>query len=130
MRSRFCFGIFSFCAILAAQDDTAVREYGVAHAECERFGPQSKRFIPNAHQAAVTAMTTLVASHLTPASGGMTPNAQTQALAAGGDIDSYIFAALSDAGVTPAPSTTDYEFIRRVTLDLTGRIPTPARVLS
>ena len=26
--------------------------------------------------------------------------------------------------------TTDWEFIRRVTLDLTGRIPDPARVLS
>ena len=30
----------------------------------------------------------------------------------------------------PAPKTTDWEFIRRVTLDLTGRIPTPDRVLS
>jgi hypothetical protein len=30
--------------------------------------------------------------------------------------------------VTPAAPTTDYEFIRRVTLDLTGRIPTAARV--
>src|SRR6185295_15893895 len=34
------------------------------------------------------------------------------------------------AGVAPAPPTNDYEFIRRVTLDLTGRIPTAARVTS
>ena len=34
------------------------------------------------------------------------------------------------ASVAPAPATTDYEFIRRVTLDLTGRIPTPAKVLN
>jgi hypothetical protein len=30
-------------------------------------------------------------------------------------IDKYLFAAMKDAGVTPAP-TTDFEFIRRVTL--------------
>jgi hypothetical protein len=45
-----------------------------------------------------------------------------------GSIDSFIFSALSAAGVQPAPATTDYEFIRRGTLDLTGRIPTPDRV--
>ena len=45
-----------------------------------------------------------------------------------GTIDSYIFGALQDAGVPPANPTTDAEFIRRVTLDLTGRIPTASRV--
>jgi len=35
---------------------------------------------------------------------------------------------MQNAGVTPAPPTSDYEFIRRITLDLTGRIPTPDRV--
>jgi len=43
-------------------------------------------------------------------------------------IDRYLFKAMEDAGVAPAPPTTDYEFIRRVTLDLTGRIPTPDAV--
>jgi hypothetical protein len=33
-------------------------------------------------------------------------------------------------GITPAPMTTDWEFIRRVTLDLTGRIPNPTDVLA
>src|SRR5690242_16970934 len=37
-----------------------------------------------------------------------------------GSIDSYIFADLQTHGITPAPATTDWEFIRRVTLDLTG----------
>ncbi|HZO56240.1 MAG TPA: DUF1549 domain-containing protein [Bryobacteraceae bacterium] len=41
-----------------------------------------------------------------------------------GPIDSQIFKAMADAGITPAPRTNDYEFIRRVTLDLTGRVPT------
>lgn len=45
-------------------------------------------------------------------------------------IDSYIYAAWQANGVTPAPMTTDWEFVRRVTLDLTGRIPTASAVLS
>jgi hypothetical protein len=45
-------------------------------------------------------------------------------------IDAYLFADMQAAGVTPAPASTDWEFARRVTLDLTGRIPAPARVLS
>ena len=47
-----------------------------------------------------------------------------------GTIDHYIFQAIQEAGVVPADRTTDAEYIRRVTLDLTGRIPDPARVLS
>jgi hypothetical protein len=47
-----------------------------------------------------------------------------------GTIDRYIFVALQDAGVTPADPTTDAEFIRRITLDLTGRIPTADRVVA
>ena len=47
-----------------------------------------------------------------------------------GSIDSYIFADFQAQGITPAPTTTDWEFIRRVTLDLTGRIPTASAVLS
>ena len=43
-------------------------------------------------------------------------------------IDQYIFAALQANGVTPSNLTTDNEFIRRVTLDLTGRIPVPSDV--
>ena len=46
-----------------------------------------------------------------------------------GLIDKYIFSAMENAGVQPADPTNDYEFIRRVTLDMTGRIPDPNRVL-
>ena len=49
---------------------------------------------------------------------------------AAGSIDSYIFADFQANGINPAPKTTDWEFVRRITLDLTGRIPTPDRVLS
>jgi hypothetical protein len=43
-------------------------------------------------------------------------------------IDSEIFGKLAEMGVRPAPLSNDEEFLRRVTLDLTGRIPSPAAV--
>ena len=43
-----------------------------------------------------------------------------------GTIDRYLFGAMQSANVAPAAPTNDFEFIRRVTLDLTGRIPPPA----
>jgi hypothetical protein len=39
-------------------------------------------------------------------------------------IDHYLDAALKTAGVQPAPAADDAAFLRRVTLDLAGRIPT------
>jgi hypothetical protein len=41
-------------------------------------------------------------------------------------IDHYIAAALKEAKIEPAPPADDATFIRRVTLDLNGRIPTVA----
>ncbi|MGC8881967.1 MAG: DUF1549 domain-containing protein [Bryobacteraceae bacterium] len=43
-------------------------------------------------------------------------------------IDEEIFARLQAEGVPAAPVASDEEFLRRVTLDLTGRIPSPADV--
>lgn len=44
-------------------------------------------------------------------------------------IDSQIGAKLSASGIAPAPIAGDDEFLRRVTLDLTGTIPTSADVV-
>src|SRR4051812_15503899 len=41
-------------------------------------------------------------------------------------IDHYVDARLKAAGVTPAAPADDYTLVRRLTLDLVGRIPTPA----
>jgi len=41
-------------------------------------------------------------------------------------VDHFIDAALKDAGVTPAPRADDANLIRRLTLDLVGRVPTVA----
>jgi len=43
-------------------------------------------------------------------------------------IDHYIDAAIAEAGVTPAEQADDETLIRRVTLDLVGRIPTTGEV--
>lgn len=43
-------------------------------------------------------------------------------------IDDAIFGRMEAAGIQPAPLASDGEFLRRVTLDLTGRIPTAAAV--
>jgi hypothetical protein len=40
-------------------------------------------------------------------------------------IDNEIFGRMAAAGIPSAPLATDTEFLRRVTLDLTGRIPSP-----
>lgn len=43
-------------------------------------------------------------------------------------IDEYIFGKMERDGIPHAALSSDYEFLRRVTLDLTGRIPTPDEV--
>jgi hypothetical protein len=45
-------------------------------------------------------------------------------------IDNHIFGKMERDGVPHAPQASDLEFFRRVTLDLTGRIPTPSEVLN
>jgi hypothetical protein len=46
-----------------------------------------------------------------------------------GEIDRLLDRELRQAGLTPAPRTTDEQFLRRVSLDLVGRPPTPEQVL-
>ncbi|MBZ5575483.1 MAG: DUF1553 domain-containing protein [Acidobacteriia bacterium] len=45
-------------------------------------------------------------------------------------IDDFIFGRMAQDGVQPAPLSSDAEFLRRISLDLTGRIPTPDQVTS
>ncbi len=45
-----------------------------------------------------------------------------------GEIDALVLKELKATGVTPAARTTDEQFVRRVTLDLTGELPVPADV--
>jgi hypothetical protein len=45
-------------------------------------------------------------------------------------IDQHLFGAMAKDGIPHATLSNDYEFCRRVHLDLTGRIPTPERLLA
>ncbi|MBI3210160.1 MAG: DUF1549 domain-containing protein [Candidatus Solibacter usitatus] len=45
-------------------------------------------------------------------------------------IDELLFSQMEARGITSAPLSTDEEFLRRITLDLTGRIPSPADIRS
>jgi hypothetical protein len=124
--------------ILSRADDTLpdTKQLPVPHGECTAFGGNRERMVQYVLRAAgagshdLSRNTTQV---LQARSAGPMRNRATsfdQATQQLGLIDSYLFADMQANGVQPAGMTTDWEFIRRVTLDLTGRIPTPARVLS
>ncbi len=105
------------------------RELHVQHADCVYFGPKRERFLKSGliaaarEAAALSAATEQVSNQLPP----LPPRSRTGALRSAAQlagIDEILFAAMQLNGVTPAGLTTDQEFLRRVTLDLTGRIPT------
>src|SRR5947209_3574516 len=135
--------ILAFSGLLIGQTggtaaSAAESELTVSHPECTFFGPQRERFVREALKArgsrnadtfALSASTERVSQMLGAAPGGSRTYSFDQAHQAG-SIDSYIFADWKANAITPAPKTTDWEFIRRVTLDLTGRIPAPDRVLT
>jgi hypothetical protein len=108
----------------------------VEHPECAFFGPQREHFMVAALNKArggrgespLGAMTRQVVGRLPDFLPGGSHNHDGAIGTSGDTIDSYVFADLQTRGIKPAESTNDYEFIRRVTIDLTGRIPTPSQV--
>ena len=106
-------------------------ELKVQHAECVFFGKDHDGFVAHKRGSA-SALTNQVVASLPPVVrvASVAAASPAQDATATNTIDQYLFQAMSDAGVTPAPPTTDYEFVRRVTLDLTGRIPTVDQVTS
>ena len=109
--------------------DTA--DVGVPHAECTFFTAKREHFLRAGLGADLLEMTrraevtSSVSAALPPASfpSRSRSGAFWYASQGGDSIDEIIFNALKIRGVPPAGSTTDTEFLRRVTLDLTGRIP-------
>ena len=109
---------------------------------CTFFGPKHDKFVEALQDRFVLSNLTEDVAGLLPPDGGLaaaaaagmpsvpggsrTDSAQNQ----GGIIDKYVFQKMAQVGVTPAPPTTDWEFVRRVTLDLTGRIPTPEAAIA
>jgi hypothetical protein len=121
--------------------DAAADQLPVSDPSCTYFGPNRDKFIGSQNLDKAT-LTANVAARLAPAAEVMSAFAANAMPSApggsrtdtlqhiGNNIDKYLFKAMSDAGVAPAPATTDYEFVRRVTLDLTGRTPTADAVTS
>jgi hypothetical protein len=121
-------------------------ELPVSDPSCTFFGPQREKFLQSVRPFAKAELTAQVASMLPPmkmsyeaadatatlpsAPGGSRTDRDARLRSASnGTIDKYIFDAINAAGVAPAPATTDFEFVRRAYLDLTGRVPTSAQVL-
>ena len=128
-------------AFLEAQPPTIeVSEVQVEHANCAFFSEQRDKIVAGGRNAQFFkgpssrgVLTTEVANRLTPSQdfvpGGSRTNTQLQP-SEQGTIDRNLFVEMQMAGVVPAERSNDFEYIRRVTLDLTGRIPDPLRVQS
>lgn len=120
-------GIFLIagCVGVSADDESET-----PHPECTYFGPQRERFLRAERLrpgdgATLSAVTEQVVGALPPSGAapsrsrtGSNRDAQSENY-----IDQYIFTVLKRLGVPPAELSGDAEFLRRVTLDLTGRIP-------
>jgi len=114
----------AFSVVCVAQD-----------AVCSFLGPQRERILEAGKYGRKPGRLTELTAHVTGrmsdtqnfVPGGSRTNSQLQ-LDQMGTIDRHIYGTLQGKGVMPAARTDDYEFIRRVTLDLTGRIPLPERV--
>jgi hypothetical protein len=110
-------------------------EFSTPHPECSYFGAGRERFNPRASSTGSAAGDLTRQFHsravATPANQNrVQPFAAVVTGTAPNLIDKFIYADLQANNITPAGKTTGYEFIRRVTLDLTGRIPTADRVTS
>jgi len=120
-------GIFlvaGYVGVSADDENELTPEYGTPHPECSYFGPQRERFLRtelgrSGEGLSLSAITEQVVGALPPSRSRTDPNRDTRQE---NYIDQYIFAALKRAGVAPAEPAGDAEFLRRVSLDLTGRI--------
>src|SRR5579864_4311959 len=129
-------------AITRAQDQgnapsPEVAQMPVSDPSCTFFGPEHDRIVAGSNAGAQARLTMTVRdqipmSYRDAAMPSAPGGSRTDTLdhPSSNTIDRFIFPALTAAGVAPAPPTTDWEFVRRAYLDLTGRIPTPAQVAS
>ena len=106
-------------------------EVSIAETDCPFFGPERENFLPRSRN--VESGGGRITRQFYSRGGNRGFEARLQAFSGavkgnGGIVDTPIWQALQAAHITPARQTNDYEFIRRASLDLTGRIPTADRV--
>jgi hypothetical protein len=111
------------------------------HAECVMFGPRRAEFSGESlnsrrNRFSFSDTTEFVVNRLggrvdgqnfVPA--GSRTQASQKGSTSGNLIDKHIFGVLQEKGIEPAARTNDYEFARRVSLDLTGRVPKVERLM-
>lgn len=101
------------------------------HADCSFFGAEREKFAKETRdrywrsRLAEEISSLRTPQYLIP---GGSRTAVLRSSSTQSTIDAAIYGELERQGISPAEKTTDQEFIRRVTLDLTGRIPTMERV--
>ncbi len=128
-----CLGVFLSLGEgrLAAQQSSVL---SVEHAECSFLGAKREVFMRSALRSLGVVRESPVVSATREVSRMMATrqvNAAPKSFSVEpkpDSLDFYILTALRERGVAPAEKTDDYTFIRRVTLDLTGRIPDADRV--
>jgi hypothetical protein len=113
LSAAFCFG----AGVLQAQKRTTdSSRYATEHTD--------EKLKPSRPDREVSDLTRGVAAKL-PAAGS-----NEKRIISAGLIDRHLFGAMKRNGIEHAPLSNDFEFCRRVYLDLTGRIPTPAQLKS
>ena len=100
----------------------------VADPLCTFFGPDHDQWVEALQRKTVRSKVTEEVARFLPRVEAAGEKVLTRKIS--GIIDKYIYEGLDQAGVAPAPFTNDWEFVRRVTLDLTGRIPTAEETLA
>ena len=141
-RALYLLPALSLLASALAQQTTDLalptQDIGVAHVDCTFFGSERDHYVPASAGADLAAMTARwkLTTAVTAALGAARPPARSRTarrpvLSGEGDsIDDFTFSAMRAEGIAPADPSGDPEFLRRVTLDLTGRIPTPDEVFA
>ncbi len=113
----------SLAALLGGQDRRPVRnvEGNLAGSDCSYLkAPENFRGAQARHRVAVSEATQAISNKLGEAELALV---QASAVPRKNVIDNILFERMARDGIASAPLTTDEEFLRRVSLDLTGRIP-------
>jgi hypothetical protein len=126
-------GLFAMQAQEPAQNQRAEGASTTDHSDCLLFGMQRERYANQALKSQRLGQLTSQVSSLRAASMAL-PSAPGGSRTSSSDtssanlIDGYIFPVLKAQGIVPARATNDYEFIRRIYLDMIGQIPPAAAV--
>jgi hypothetical protein len=113
----------SLAALLGGQDRRPVRnvEGNVAGSDCSYLkAPENFRGVQARRRVAVSETTQAISNKLGEAELALV---QASAVPRKNVIDNILFDRMARDGIASAPLTSDEEFLRRVSLDLTGRIP-------